>query len=114
MSSPAARGSASVPTTSPAPEVTVARGSVSSPTWPSRCCPAEALDARWGPRADKAASPREGANTDKATGLREDANADKPASAMTPTPAPGPTPIPVSADPAADRAKALSVEPEAR
>ena len=86
MPSPAApRASASVPmATSPAPEITVARVAVSGPTWSSRCGPAETLGANWGPRADKAASPREGVT------------ADKPAAAtvaMAPTLAPAPTPV---------------------
>uniref|UniRef100_A0A673UCS1 Uncharacterized protein n=1 Tax=Suricata suricatta TaxID=37032 RepID=A0A673UCS1_SURSU len=97
MSSPTtARVSASVPTAaSPAPEVTVARVSVSSPTWSSRCSPAETLDARRGPEADKAASPREDATTAK-----------PPAASVTPHPIPAPSPV--SIGPGAGPATAMA------
>lgn len=100
MPSPAAvRVSASVPTAaSPAPEVTMARVSVSGPTWSSRYSPAESLDARWGPKADKAASPREGAT------------APKPAAA-TVTPRPTPAPSPISTGPGASPATAAAMAP---
>uniref|UniRef100_A0A8D2JSU2 Uncharacterized protein n=1 Tax=Sciurus vulgaris TaxID=55149 RepID=A0A8D2JSU2_SCIVU len=89
MSSPAAaRASASMPiATSPAPEISVARVSVSSPIWFSRCGPAETLGPRWTPKADKSASPREGSPADKAPGSREGATATI-AMAGTVTPAP--------------------------
>lgn len=77
MSSPAAtraspaatRASASVPVTaSSTPEVTVARISVSSPTWFSHCDPTET---RCGQIAERARSPREGKTTEKAEEPRE-------------------------------------------
>lgn len=94
MPSPAtARASASVPaTSSTAPEATVARVSVSSPTWSSRCSPAESLGARWVPQTDKVASPCEGAT---ARPHKSGAVAKPTAAtlAMARTPAPEPTPV---------------------
>lgn len=115
MPSPAAaRVSVSVPTAaSPAPEVPVARVSVSTPTWSSRCNPAETLDARWGPKADKAASPREEATVEKAAGPCEGATAAKPAAATTmcPTPAPSPVSTGPGASPVTAAAKAPPADP---
>lgn len=97
MPSPAlARASVSVPTTSStAQEVTVARVSLSSPTWSSRCGPAETLGTRWDPQTDKVTSPCEGA-TSKTAGPRESGAAAKPTAvtlAMAPTPALEPTAV---------------------
>lgn len=92
MSSPApTRASASVPiTTGSTPEVTVARISVSSPTWFSRCDPTET---RPGQKAERARSPHEG----KAEEPREGTVVAKPEAATIPmTNVPTPTATPLS------------------
>lgn len=111
MPSPAtARASVSVPaTSSAAQEAPVARVSVSSPTWSSRCGLADSLGARWVPPTDKAASPCEGATA----GPRQSGLVAKPSAAtlaMAATPAPGPTPLSTSlgASPSAASVMALS------
>uniref|UniRef100_A0A7N5KNM5 Uncharacterized protein n=1 Tax=Ailuropoda melanoleuca TaxID=9646 RepID=A0A7N5KNM5_AILME len=108
-----ARVSVSVPTAAPpAPEVTVARVSVSTPTWSSRCNPAETLDARWSPKADKAASPSEGTTVERAAGPPEGATAAKPAAATT-TMCPTPAPSPVSTGPGVSPVTAAGKAPPA-
>lgn len=94
MPSPAtARASVSVPATSrPAQEATVARVSVSSPTWPSRCSAAESRGARWVPQTDQVASPGEGA-TAGPHGSGAVAKLAAASLAMAPLPAPEPTPV---------------------
>uniref|UniRef100_A0A4X1TNN4 Uncharacterized protein n=1 Tax=Sus scrofa TaxID=9823 RepID=A0A4X1TNN4_PIG len=115
----AARASASVPAAaSLAPEVTVARVSVSSPTWSSRCSPAETLDTRWGPKVDKAASAGEEA-TAKTAGSHKAVTVNKPVAApvaMAPIPAPAPSPAITcqSASPSSVSVKAPSADPTAR
>lgn len=99
MSSPAAtraspaptRASASVPiAASSTPEVTVARISVSSPTWFSHCDPTET---RRGQIAERARSPHEGKTAEKAEEPREGTAVAKPeATTMAMTTAPTPTP----------------------
>lgn len=89
--SPAAtRGSASVPVTaSCTPEVTVARISVSSPTWFSNCDPTET---RRSQIAERARSPHEGKTAEKAEEPREGTAVAKPeATTMATTVAPTPT-----------------------
>lgn len=90
MSSPAAtRASASVPiAASSTPEVTVARISVSSPTWFSHCDPTET---RRGQIAERARSPHEGKTAEKAEEPREGtavAKAETTTMAMTAAPTP--------------------------
>lgn len=98
MSSPAAtrvspaatRGSASLPiVASCTPEVTVARISVSSPTWFGHCDPNET---RRSQIAEKARSPHEGKTAEKAEEPREGTAVAKPeARTMAMTAAPTPT-----------------------
>lgn len=120
MPSPAtARASLSVPTAgSSAQDATVARVSVSSPTWSSRCGPSKILGARWGPKTDTVGSPCEGA-TARCAGPPESAPAAKPAVAtepMAPMPAPAPTRVSTGpvARPSTASVTALSGDPTAR
>lgn len=95
MSSPVAtRASASVPiTTSSKPEVTVARVSVSSPTWFRHCDPTET---RRGPKAEWARSSHEGKTAEKAEKPREGLAVKPEATTMAMSAAPTPTPTPLS------------------
>lgn len=89
--SPAAtRASVSVPVTaSSTPEVTVARISVSSPTWFSHCDPTET---RRGQIAEGARSPHEGKSAEMAEEPREGTAVAKPeATTMAMTAVPTPT-----------------------
>lgn len=98
MSSPAAtRGSASVPiAASCTPEVTVARISVSSPTWFGHCDPTET---RRSQIAERARSPHEGKTAEKAEGT---AVAKPEATTMAMTAAPTPTSPSLSSGPGAN------------
>lgn len=112
MSSPAAtRASASVPIAATStPEVTVARISVSSPTWFSHCDPAET---RWGQKTERARSPHEGKPAEKAEEPREGTAITKPeATTMVMTTAPTTT-TPLSTGHGASPMKAPPEEPAA-
>lgn len=117
MSSPAAtRASASVPIAATStPEVTVARISVSSPTWFSHCDPTET---RRGQKAERARSPHEGKPAEKAEEPREGTAIAKPeATTMVMTVSSTPTPTPLStghgASPSVTSMKAPPEEPTA-
>ncbi|KAL1787363.1 hypothetical protein HispidOSU_003001 [Sigmodon hispidus] len=119
MSSPAAtRASMSVLITSNSkPEVTVARLSVSSPTWLSHCDPTET---RQGQKAERARSPHRSKTTEKVEEPREGTAIAKPEAntmvvtvASTPTPTPSSTSTGPSASPSVTSMKAPSEEPTA-
>lgn len=112
MSSPAAtRASVSVPIAATStPEVTVARISVSSPTWFSHCDPTET---RRGQKAERAQSPHEGKPAEKAKEPLEGTAIAKPEATtmvMTATPTP---PTPLSTGYCASPMKAPREEPAA-
>lgn len=115
--SPAAtRASASVPIAAGStPEVTVARISVSSPTWFSHCDPTET---RRDQIAERARSPHEGKTVEKAEEPREGTAVPKPeATTMAMTAAPTPTSPTLSAgrgaNPSVTSMKAPPEEPTA-